>query len=233
MKKLLSLFCGIVFASLSLLPNLATASVIINGTRVIYPSQAKEVTVKLDNVGVSPVLIQSWIDDGNIDAKPENINVPFILTPPINRVEPQKSQTLRLSYIGANLPTDKESIYWLNVLEIPAKNIKQGGENYLKMAFRSRIKLFFRPEGLPGNANDAVKELSWSNIPGGVKVSNPTPYYLSLVTLRANGKEVEGQMVAPKSTQEIKGINVTSGTKINVEFVNDYGALNVFETSVR
>jgi len=37
------------------------ASVIISGTRVIYPSDQKELTVKLDNVGKSPVLVQSWI----------------------------------------------------------------------------------------------------------------------------------------------------------------------------
>jgi|SRR5471030_2145405 len=63
------------------------ASIIITGTRVIYPSAEKEVTVKLNNVGVYPVLVQSWIDNGDVNAKPENISVPFILTPPINRVE--------------------------------------------------------------------------------------------------------------------------------------------------
>lgn len=98
------------------------ASVVISGTRVIYSSEAKDVTVKLNNVGKAPVLIQSWIDDGDMTVKPENIRVPFILTPPINRVDPGKGQTLRLSYTGAALPMDKESVFWLNVLEIPAKN---------------------------------------------------------------------------------------------------------------
>src|SRR5471030_1759277 len=97
------------------------ASIVITGTRVIYPSTEKEVTVKLNNVGVSPVLVQSWIDNGDVNAKPENISVPFILTPPINRVEQGKGQTLRINYTGTPLPVNKESVFWLNVLEIPAK----------------------------------------------------------------------------------------------------------------
>ncbi|CAI2124777.1 putative chaperone protein EcpD [Serratia fonticola] len=36
------------------------ASVVISGTRVIYPSDAREVSVKISNVGPSPVLLQAW-----------------------------------------------------------------------------------------------------------------------------------------------------------------------------
>jgi chaperone protein EcpD len=208
----------------------ASASVVISGTRVIYPSDAKEVTVKLTNKGSGPVLIQSWIDNGDTTAKPETISVPFVLTPPINRVEPSKGQTLRLSYTGAALPTNQESVFWLNVLEIPAKAAKQGDENYLQMAFRSRIKLFFRPAGLSGNANDAAKALTWSSSAGGVLATNPTPYYVSLVTVKVNGKEVEGQMVAPGGNQKFALPAAGAGSKVSFAFVNDYGAVNSAES---
>lgn len=210
----------------------ASASVVIGGTRVIYPADAKEVTVKLTNKGSGPVLIQSWIDNGDTKEKPENISVPFILTPPINRVEPSKGQTLRLSYTGGSLPTNKESVFWLNVLEIPAKGVKQGDENYLQMAFRSRIKLFFRPAGLGGNANDAAKTLTWSSSSNQVLASNPTPYYVSLVTVRMNGKEVEGQMIAPGESKKFPLPATASGNKVSFEFVNDYGAINSAESVI-
>lgn len=209
------------------------ASVVINGTRVIYSSEAKDVTVKLSNVGTSPVLIQSWIDDGDPTKKPENIHVPFILTPPINRVDAGKGQTLRLSYTGAALPTDKESVFWLNVLEIPAKKQVQADENLLQMAFRSRIKLFFRPAGLSGDANEAAGKLNWSAMAGGIKAFNPTPYFVSLVSLAVNGKEIEGQMIAPHSTAEFKNMGATAGSKVSIEFVNDYGAINKIEAVIR
>ncbi|WP_411705940.1 fimbria/pilus periplasmic chaperone [Edaphovirga cremea] len=54
---------------------------VIGGTRVIYPEKEREITVKLTNAGKSPVLAQSWIDDGNVDSKPDNISVPFLLIP--------------------------------------------------------------------------------------------------------------------------------------------------------
>ncbi|MBH2880179.1 fimbria/pilus periplasmic chaperone [Serratia marcescens] len=225
--------CAFFLAAITVFPMMGSASVVINGTRVIYSSDDKDVTVKLNNVGKSPVLIQSWIDDGDPDAKPENIRVPFILTPPINRIDPGKGQTLRLSYTGAPLPTDKESVYWLNVLEIPAKKQLKGDESLLQMAFRSRIKLFFRPAGLSGDANGAAKQLSWSVTPGGVKATNPTPYFVSLVSLTVNGKETEGQMVAPLSSLEFKGIRVAAGKSLSVEFVNDYGSINKFDALVK
>ena len=119
------------------------ASVVITGTRVIYPEKQKEVTVRVNNTGTGPVVLQSWIDNGDVNARPEMLKVPFVLTPPINRVEPNKSQTLRISYTGSALPKDKESVFWLNVLEIPAKADTSSSQNYLQMAYRSRIKLFF------------------------------------------------------------------------------------------
>lgn len=123
----------------------ASASVVITGTRVIYPSDAREVSVKLANKGKKPVLIQSWIDDGDVKAKPETIHVPFILTPPINRVEPDKSQTLRISYTGKLLPTDRETVYWLNVLEIPAKNPYLKTATCCKWPFARALNYFSVP----------------------------------------------------------------------------------------
>lgn len=219
-------------AALCMTSMVASASVVITGTRVIYPADAKEVTVKVNNKGAKPVLIQSWIDNGDTKAKPENISVPFILTPPINRVEPDKGQTLRLSYTGAALPTNKESVFWLNVLEIPAKAAPQGSPNYLQMAFRSRIKLFFRPSGLSGNANEAAKLLTWSTSAGKVLATNPTPYYVSLVSIKVNGKEVEGQMVAPGENKSFALVGANTGNKITFDFVNDYGAVNSAESII-
>jgi hypothetical protein len=50
----------------------AHASVVINGTRVIYPSDEREVTVKLSNEGSLPALVQAWLDDGDPRALPQD-----------------------------------------------------------------------------------------------------------------------------------------------------------------
>lgn len=121
------------------------SAVIISGTRIIYPEKDKEVSIKMTNNGKSPVLIQSWIDSGDPKSRPDNAQAPFTLTPPINRVDPGKGQSLRIRYTGEALPQDKESIFYLNVLEIPARVNNTEGKNVLQMAFRSRLKLFFPP----------------------------------------------------------------------------------------
>ncbi len=209
------------------------ASIIISGTRVIYSAEQKEVTVKLTNVGKKPVLIQAWIDRGNTDESPESIRVPFILTPSINRVNPDQGQMLRLSFTGPALPADRESVFWLNVLELPAKVRAGQMQNHLQMAFRTRIKLFYRPEGLKGKANEAIKEARWYSANGKISVTNPTPYHISLVSLAFKTphgeKIIEGQMLEPQSTREIPFNEMRreySGQSLNVEFVNDYGAIN-------
>ncbi|MBO4154598.1 fimbria/pilus periplasmic chaperone (plasmid) [Enterobacter kobei] len=208
------------------------ASAVINGTRVIYPSDSKEVSVKISNNGPSPVLLQSWIDNGDQDARPSSIKVPFVLTPPMNRVDAGKGQTLRISYAGGALPMDKESVFWLNVLEVPAKKKASAEDNTLQVAFRSRIKIFYRPVGLEGNANDAPKSVTWQSKGNSVEANNPTPYYVNLVNLSVNGKSVAGAMIPPRSTLTV-ALPAHSGNKITGGYVNDYGAINNFESAIK
>ncbi|MGP4131767.1 fimbria/pilus periplasmic chaperone [Pantoea tagorei] len=112
------------------------------GTRVVYPAAEKEITVRLDNRGDQPALVQAWIDDGDPNQPVDKINVPFVMLPPVFRMEANKGQTLRIVYTGSDLPVDKESIFWLNVLDIPPKDKSRINKNQLQMAIRSRIKLF-------------------------------------------------------------------------------------------
>ena len=58
-----------IFVLMGLLFSMASqASVIVNATRVVYPSDAKFVNVQLVNRGTTTHLVQSWIDDGNVCA---------------------------------------------------------------------------------------------------------------------------------------------------------------------
>ncbi|UGA53578.1 fimbrial biogenesis chaperone [Vibrio sp. VB16] len=216
------------------------ASVIINNTRVVYLDTEKEVSVKLSNNGNNPVLVQSWIDDGNPEQNPSTIKVPFILTPPINRLNADKSQTLRIFYTGEPLSTTEETVFWLNVLEVPAKNSELEDENTLQLAFRSRIKLFFRPNNLKDHANDAGKELVWSVTPTGLKATNLTPYHVSLskvsITIKDKSYYSESKMISPNSFQEFSFVELASiplNSKVNIDYINDFGATINVENTVQ
>jgi chaperone protein EcpD len=214
----------------------ATAGVVIQGTRVVYPSQDKEVTVKLSNEGKKPALVQFWLDDGDEKSTPETARVPFTSTPPIFRLEPGKGQAVRVMQTGQALPADKESLFWVNVLEVPPKADDAQAANRLQFAFRTRIKLFYRPQGLAGNVADAPGKLAWrwggSVTAPSLVVSNPTPYHVNFASMSvsAGGKtfNVEGGgMVAPNGevTFTPKGLASRDAKEVSFQTISDYGAV--------
>ena len=214
------------------------AGVVITGTRVVYPLNAKDVAVRLSNAGTLASLVQAWIDDGDISASPESISVPFILSPPMFRINPARTQMLRLVYTGENkAPRDRETLYWLNVLEIPPKPDASAGENTRQFAVRSRIKIFLRPNELAGDPAAAPALLTWRVVRDGASLKlvafNPTPFHVSLgeVSLLATngtlGKPATG-MVSPLSEQTFvfEGAYQEGqpATSVKFKYVNDYGA---------
>lgn len=218
--------------------SLASASVVVAGTRVVYPADTRDVSVRVTNNGEIPALVQSWVDDGNATARPEDLDVPFTITPSIYRLDPSKTQVMRLVFLGAPLPKDRETVYWLNVLEVPPKPAAGAAENYLQFAIRSRLKVFYRPGGLPGTPEAAPAALRWSvsDVKDGalqLKVDNPSAFHVSFAevsVVMADGKATEpvNGMVAPRNALQLQ-VKLPAGLKpapvrVNFKSVNDYGA---------
>lgn len=218
------------------------ASIVIAGTRVVYPAQDKEVTVKIMNEGKNPSLVEFWLDDGDEKSTPDAAKVPFTVMPPVFRIDGGKAQSVRVAFTGAPLPTDKETLFWVNALEVPPRPTNTDGRNYMQFAFRTRIKLFYRPNGLPGDAETAPDKLDCKLVPGEngkghvLQVKNPTPYYVSFahVGIKAGERDISAQgrggMVAPGSTAvfPIPDLANPSGGNVQaaLDVINDYGAIN-------
>lgn len=215
----------------------ADANVVIAGTRVIFPASDGEVTVRLSNQGIAPALIEAWIDSGNPDSTPDKANTPFLITPPLFRMEPKRDQDLRILFTQSQqpLPTDHETLFWLNVLEVPPKpsGAQYQGKNYLQLAIRSRLKLFYRPAGLAGNpikAPDAIRFKAAGT--GTLLVHNPTPYYVTLssasVNIGGTSYAAKPGMVAPFSDLQLSVPTMKSaavpGSAVQYNCINDYGA---------
>lgn len=218
----------------ALLPFVSQASVVIAGTRVVYNAADSEVTLKLSNVGKSPALTQVWLDQGDPKADPSKLDLPFILTPPLARIDPDKSQTIRIAYTGEPMPKDRETLLWFNLLEVPPKpTAAQAGPNYVQLAFRSRLKFFFRPAGLPGSADEAPGKLTWrlgsQNGKPALIVSNPTPYHVTVIEARVGEGEHApkfdaGDMVAPGGQMSLPLSGAPAGGgKVSFTTLNDYG----------
>jgi chaperone protein EcpD len=216
--------------------NTSRASVVIAGTRVIYDQREPEVTLKVSNVGKSPSLIQTWIDKGNAAISPSSIDVPFTITPPVARIDPGKGQTLRIIYTGEPLPQDHESVFWLNVLEIPPKPAEDEADaNKLQLAFRSRIKLFFRPQGLKGVAQEAPAQVSWRLVMEkghpALQANNPSVYHVTFTDVTVTDGITkatfdDGGMVEPgaSATFLLNGtVSASPSVKVRYHALNDYG----------
>ncbi len=215
----------------------ATAGVVVDGTRVVYPAAKREVTINISNSSSAPSLVQAWLDAGDPHAKPGDANVPFVLTPPLFRLDPTKVQSLRLVYTHDPLPADRESLFWLNVLDIPPRAaVNSDAPNQLELAFRHRMKVFFRPAGLAGSAADAPGRLSWKLLSKDGKVvaiqaNNPAPYHVSMfkviVTLAGQPVTLQADMVDPFASRSFNLPEPAAAPNAPVPlefwFVNDYG----------
>jgi chaperone protein EcpD len=238
MKQVLKwagLSCMLVAGAASV-AGVAHASVTISATRVVYPLDQREVSVKLNNDSRMPSLVQVWVDDGRANTQASDSKAPFVITPPIFRMDPAKSQTLRMMYAGDALPQDRESVFWLNVLDVPPKADAGPDVNTLQLAYRTRIKVFMRPPKLPGRPEDAPQMLDWKVVPApqgsgdALAVSNPSAYFVSFSEIKvfANGRTYtneSGGMVPPHG-REVISVPQMSGVqtaKVHYTAISDYG----------
>ncbi|MCG3873844.1 molecular chaperone [Psychrobacter sp. Ps7] len=210
------------------------AEIIIHGTRAVYPSDAREITLQVTNTGKKPALVQAWIDEGDASATPDQSKAPFIITPPITRVEAEKGQYLRITSLPTanTLSKTQETLFWLNVLDIPpkpsTKDKAAAPDNFLQLAIRSRIKFFYRPSGIKEDVALAPEKIQWSSQGNNLLIKNPTPFHITITTITQEhlGKKVnilsEGIMLVPFSEQKIalKNSNIKDMTFTTI---NDYG----------
>ncbi len=233
MKPLTTLFATVLLCA-SLLASHASAAVMLYGTRFVYNASEKEQRIRLSHEGKGPLLVQAWLDDGTEKPLTQQ-KVPFAITPPIFRINEGQGQVLRVRYTGEAMPQDRESVYYLNVLEIPPKP-ETDSKNMLQLALRTRVKFFFRPATLAEAPQELGKQLSMSVEKAGnryvVRVDNPTPYHASFLNAHAvsAGKRIElvSDMVPPFASATFDAVpGATLPARIDqVDFslINDIGA---------
>ncbi|VWD08353.1 pilus assembly protein [Burkholderia lata] len=166
------------------------AALSVVGTRFVYPGDARALTIVARNGGAAPILVQSWLDVGDANADPDHLRVPFVVSPPLARLDPAQSLSIRVQAIGGDLPTDRESCFWINLLEVPPA--APASDNTLRIAYRLRLKLLYRPPGLAGDPDHAPNALTWTRMDRqdspSIVATNPTPYYVTLTRVLLHGE---------------------------------------------
>lgn len=197
--------------------NASQAGVVIGGTRVIYDGSKKEASLSVNNPDSVPYLIQSWLENPAGGAE----KVPFIITPPLYRLDQGQKNIMRIVRAG-NVPADKESMYWLNIKSIPSTEKRA---NTLQIALKTRIKLIYRPEALKEHApEDLADKLSWQQVGNQLQVSNPTAYYMNFNEITVNGKKLpEVSYVAPGQSNRFALPDNASGHTLEFKLISDFG----------
>lgn len=210
----------IVLAVLLVTAGSASAGVVVGGTRLIYDGGKKESSLSVSNQDKAPYLIQSWVEPST-DGSEQS---PFIVTPPLFRLDGGQENVLRVVRAGAMLPADRESLYWMNIKSIPPVTT-DNGQNTLQIAVKTRIKLIFRPQSLKGTPEEQTEKLIWQRRDANLQVINPTPFYMNFHQVKVGEFELKGvTYVAPMSTVSFPLPAGNGGTLI-WKIISDYGGV--------
>ncbi|BBT69453.1 MULTISPECIES: molecular chaperone [Enterobacteriaceae] len=220
-----NLFCLALVA-----PLIAQAAVSPDRTRVIFNGANKAASLKLTNASQElPYLAYSWIEDD----KGKKSDAFFAALPPMQRLEPGAISQVRIVKQGraAELPTDRESLFYYNIREIPPTPENADNHAVVQVAMQSRIKLFWRPASLKKKPGDATEQRMTYRLNGKtLQVNNPTPYY---ITLAYFGKDLNGvfpsfktTMLAPFTAASLNA-GANSGSGFYLGYMDDYGALRM------
>ncbi|EPL9571769.1 fimbrial biogenesis chaperone [Providencia rettgeri] len=212
---------------LLLFPQLIFANVIITGTRVIYPENADSIAVQLTNNSQTVSLVQSWIDNGDENSTPENSDAPFYLSPPIVKIEGLQGQQLKIKKIDKTLPSHIESVFYLNVLDIPKTPDTAKGKNTIQLATRSRIKVFYRPIELTELPDDVINKINYQLNNNTLLIKNNSQYHFTVAALTTtNDKKnslIDSGMVSPMSSLEFPLKHALKNRDLVLVYVDDYG----------
>lgn len=219
-------FCLPLLLSGALAQAAETGGVTVGGTRLIYNGGKKEASLSVTSTDTNPYLIQSWAETQNAGAE----KAPFIVTPPLFRLEGNEQNLLRIVRTGGNLPEDRESLYWLNIKAIPAGSKKEGA-NTLQIAVKTSIKLIYRPQGLKGVPEDVTNKLTWTQSGTRLTVNNPTPFVMNFQQIKVGGREIKDiTYVLPMSQASFTTPANVSGT-VSWKLISDYGGIGADHTT--
>ncbi|MBC6504640.1 fimbria/pilus periplasmic chaperone, partial [Citrobacter freundii] len=149
--------------------------------------------------------------------------------PPFFKVGPKGKQVVRLMNVNAALPADRESLFRLNVQEIPPKPKETEG-SVLAIAMNTQVKLIYRPKAITAGRKEAEKQLTLVNRDGHIWIKNPTPYYFAVTKVKSHGKELKLNGTAQRALAQLAPYSeVSTGhsglSGISVDAINDWGGV--------
>lgn len=200
----------------------ATGAVSLSGTRLVFDGRFPQASIEVRNRGDHEVLLQVWLKEGGNDDDTVDDTLPFVVTPHLVRLPARGREQLRLLYQGQGMPTDRESLLHLYVLEIPRR---VEGAQQLSIALRQRINVFYRPQQLPSDPALAPQSLLWERKGNrALRLINPTPFYAALQDVRLDGVLLgDYLLLAPGAGHDWPLSATPAVAQLSFKALTDYG----------
>ncbi|WON76403.1 fimbria/pilus periplasmic chaperone [Serratia sp. UGAL515B_01] len=217
-------------------------SVELNTSRIVYLSGAKNVTFSVNNPQDYPILVRS-----TVVKEDKKTAAPFIVTPPLFRLDAKQTNSLRVIQTGGSFPENKETLHWLCIAGIPPKEDDvwaQRGQTKsnddiaqlnVKISVNNCIKLFVRPQKIKGDIDEGYASLKWQRKGNVIVAQNPSPFYISIASIKIGGKELpDMDYIAPFSSHEFALPQGASGERVAWQAITDYGGkTKTFEKKIQ
>ncbi|MEH4266361.1 molecular chaperone [Klebsiella aerogenes] len=210
----------------------ASGGVGFSRNRLIFPAGERAISLSVTNRGTDPQDV--FLVQAGVSADPsQQQKAPFMVTPPLFRLEPGSQNEMRIFPVGANLPADRESVFYFSATVIPSTPASGGpGVSQVTFATRTILKLFWRPAGLKMAPRASLDRVHFVREGGALVVKNPTPYYQSFAFLEIDGQSQDlnrgPSMVAPFSELRFPGHG--TARQVTWQVMNDYGGATAKKT---
>lgn len=178
---------------LGILPLSLWAGIMPENSRVIYDQGDAQKSLMLVNTNDYPVMVQTWIDDGNLNEMPEESETPFVVVPPMFKSASKQLNNIKILFSGDDsyqLAQDRESLFWLNIHEVPPLESSTSETEKLALSMLTQMKIIYRPTPLKNTAEHVIDQLQSIEIKAKIEknklrvfVKNPTGYIANFANL--------------------------------------------------
>ncbi|EFW13162.1 putative gram-negative pili assembly chaperone [Serratia symbiotica str. Tucson] len=216
-------------ADYSITPNKKEFSLKLGASRVIYHSGSNGAMLSVSNQQDYPILVQ-----GKVYAEDKKSASPFIVTPPLFRLEAGQQSRMRIVRTSVADAPDRESMQWICISGIPPKDTDVWAKGNtskpatavtvnLEISTHSCIKLLVRPSGVKGMPTDVAADLTWKRQGSKIYAHNGSPFYMNLSSVTVGGKPVNDlNYVAPFAERSFTLPKRASG-KVEWKIITDVG----------
>ncbi|WP_058120508.1 fimbrial chaperone [Photobacterium kishitanii] len=219
------------FFTLCVFSKFAVSAFMLDGTRFIFEEGNKNISVVVNNKSQQTYGGQVWVENLLLP----NSEIAFVPVPSFFKIDKEQNQLIRLLKVTDDMPKDKESIFRLNIQEIPP--INKSKPNAVVIAVNTQVKLIYRPKSLINKRENEEEKIFLKTKGDQLSLINPTPYYFAITSIKIDGhnasvsKDLSFKLgtFAPRSTILLKGINIKQNSSVILEAIDDYGAIRKYK----